>query len=191
VTCTDEDLLRACAAGNTAAFDALVARHETVLYRLAHRICGSASEAEDALQDGLLHAWRGAGSYRGDGTVAGWLLRVVLHACRHRQRRRAGEPRRHDPLDEVTTVAAKTAGPELSILQAELGEALEAALAQLDEDARTVLLLRDVEGFCGADVASALGTSMAAMKSRLHRARLELKRCVESRLGKAVTEVLP
>ncbi len=73
----------------------------------------------------------------------------------------------------------------------QLGAAFEGALAQLDEDARAVLFLRDVEGFDGADVASALGLSLAAMKSRLHRARLELKKNVEARLGKSVTEVLP
>jgi RNA polymerase sigma-70 factor (ECF subfamily) len=181
---TDEALLRRSAAGDRSAFDLLVGRHGDALYRFAGRQCGSDREAEDALQDGLLAAWRGAATWRGDAAVRTWLYQVVLHACRRRSRRRAGEPSRHAPVEEAERLAAGGASPDERAAARQAGRALEAALATLTEEAREVLLLRDVEGLSGAEAAEVLGVGLAALKSRLHRARLELKERVEAVLGR-------
>ena len=178
----DEDLVRRSAGGDRGAFEALVARHGDALFRYATRTCGSERDGEDALQDGLLAAWRGAGTFRGEASARTWLFQVVIHACRRRQRRRAGAPERHDGMEAAEAVAADVRGADEHVAAAQMRAALEAALSTLDEEAREVLVLRDVEGLSGEDAAAALGVGVPAMKSRLHRARLALKEEVEAML---------
>jgi len=187
---TDEALVRLAAAGDRHAFGRLVARHHGPLHRFSARVCGGSREAEDALQDGLLAAWRGAATWRGDAPARTWLYQVVVNACRRRHRRRAGEPDRPEAEDAAAAVAAPRSGPEAQVGAREVGRALDLALAELAPEAREVLLLRDVEGLSGDETAAALGLGLPAMKSRLHRARLELKARVEARLGHAIGEVV-
>jgi len=185
----DEGLLRQCGAGDRAAFDLLVERHGDALYRFALRQCRTERDAEDALQDGLLAAWRGAATWRGDAAPRTWLFQVVLHACRRRARRRAGEPDHHDDVGEAHDLAHEAPGADEKVALRQQGVALRRALAELAEEAREVLLLRDVEGLSGDEAAAVLGLGLPAMKSRLHRARLELKARVEALLGGAVEEM--
>jgi RNA polymerase sigma-70 factor (ECF subfamily) len=187
---TDEELVRRSADGDRAAFERFVARHGDSLYRFALRACGSEREAEDALQDGLLAAWRGAATFRGESAARTWLFQVVIHACRRRHRRRAGEPERMEDMEAAASVHHGGPAPDGQVAAREVGAAIDAALASMSSEAREVLILRDVEGIEGAEVAAALGITTAAMKSRLHRARLELKERVEASLGHAVTEVV-
>ncbi|MGA8890138.1 MAG: sigma-70 family RNA polymerase sigma factor, partial [Anaeromyxobacteraceae bacterium] len=98
---SDEALVARCAAGDRPAFDLLVDRHGAALYRFARRRCGGSGQAEDAIQDGLLAAWRGAATFRGEAAARTWLFQVVLHACRRASRRRAGEPEQHQGLEEA------------------------------------------------------------------------------------------
>lgn len=184
----DEVLLRRCAAGERAAFDALVDRHGAALYRFALRQTRTEAEAQDALQDGLLAAWRGAATWSGAGAPRTWLFQVVLHASRRRGRRRSGEPAQHDPVEVAAALPSGAAGPEERVARAQHADVLRRALAGLPEHAREVLLLRDVEGLSGEETAAVLGLELPAMKSRLHRARLELKARVEAIVGGAVVE---
>ena len=184
----DQALVIRCAAGDRAAFDRLVERHGGALLRFASRQCTSARDAEDALQDGLLAAWRGAGGFRGDAAVRTWLFQVVLHACRRRGRRRSGEPDRHEPMEAAEHLATEGTDPEERVSTRQQGRALELALEALPAEAREILLLRDVEGLSGAEAAEVLGLGLAAMKSRLHRARLELKERTEAILGHPLEE---
>jgi RNA polymerase sigma-70 factor (ECF subfamily) len=186
---TDEELVRRSAAGDRAAFDALVGRHGGALLRFATRTCGSEGDAADALQDGLLAAWRGASTFRGDSAARTWLFQIVVHACRRRGRRRAGEPARHEPVEEAARLAEDGATDE-RIAARQAGAAIDRALREMAPEAREVLLLRDVEGLSGPEAAAALSLELAAMKSRLHRARLELKARVEAILGEAVQEIV-
>lgn len=188
---TDEDLVRRSGAGDRHAFEMLVTRHQSALYRFALRSCGGEREAEDALQDGLLAAWRGAGGFRGESSARTWLFQVVVNACHRRHRRRAGGPDRAEPLEAAGEVRDGGSGPEERVGAREVGRAIDRALASLSPEAREVLLLRDVEGLSGEETAAALGVGLPAMKSRLHRARLDLKASVEQLLGHPVKEVVP
>jgi RNA polymerase sigma-70 factor, ECF subfamily len=185
---SDDELLTRSGVGDRRAFERLVERHENALFRYALRLCGGGREAEDALQDGLLAAWRGAATFRGEAAARTWLFQVVIHACRRGRRRKVGEPERHDDVTLAVGLAAEGSPPDERAAAREVGSALEAALAAMPDDAREVLVLRDVEGLSGEETAAALGVGLAAMKSRLHRARLELKERVEALLGHAVTE---
>jgi RNA polymerase sigma-70 factor, ECF subfamily len=178
----DEELVRRSAGGDRGAFEALVVRHGDALFRFASRTCGSERDGEDALQDGLLAAWRGAGTFRGEASARTWLFQVVIHACRRRQRRRAGAPERHDGMEAAEAVAADGRSADEHVAAAQMRAALESALSALEDEAREVLLLRDVEGLSGDEAAAALGLGVPAMKSRLHRARLALKERVEATL---------
>jgi RNA polymerase sigma-70 factor (ECF subfamily) len=186
---SDEGLLARCARGERAAFDALVDRHGDALFRFATRRCPHRRDAEDAVQDGLIAAWRGAATFRGEASARSWLFQVVLHACRRRSRLRAGEPSAHAALDEAEPLPDGAAAPDERAATRQVASALGRALARLPDEAREVLLLRDVEGLDGGEAAAALGIGLAAMKSRLHRARLELKERVEEILGHALEEV--
>ena len=187
---SDEVLVRRSAEGDRSAFERLAARHAAALYRFTVRICGGEREAEDALQDGLLAAWRGAATFRGDSAARTWLYQVVVNACRRRHRRRAGEPAAIEGDEAAAGVATDESGPEVRVAARQTGRALEAALSELATEAREVLMLRDVEGLSGEETAAALGLGLAAMKSRLHRARLDLKARVEARLGHAIEEIV-
>jgi RNA polymerase sigma-70 factor (ECF subfamily) len=187
----DATLVRRCAASDRSAFDLLVARHGGALHRFAQRRCVGARDAEDALQDGLLAAWRGAAGFRGEAAVRTWLFQVVLHACRRRTRRRAGEPAHHAAVEEAEALPAEQAGADAQVGARQEARALAQALSGLAEEAREILLLRDVEGLPGAEAAEVLGIGLPAMKSRLHRARLELKERVEAILGRALEEQMP
>jgi RNA polymerase sigma-70 factor (ECF subfamily) len=188
---SDEELIRRSAGRDRAAFDALVARHGGALLRFASRSCGSEADAADALQEGLLAAWRGAATFRADASARTWLFQIVLHACRRRARRRVGEPASHAPLEDAAHVPGGEAAADARIAARQAGAALERALAALAPEAREVLLLRDLEGLSGAETAAALSLDLAAMKSRLHRARLELKARVEELLRRPLREILP
>ncbi len=185
---SDRALVARCARGDRLAFDHLVDRHGDALFRFAARTCPGARDAEDAVQDGLLAAWRGAGTFRGESSVRTWLYQVVLHACRRRGRRRSGEPAAHAPVEEAERVPSGEVGADARVDSRRTASALEAALAGMAPEAREVLLLRDVEGMSGDQAAEVLGISTAAMKSRLHRGRLELKERVEAILGHAPGE---
>ncbi|HEX9307042.1 MAG TPA: sigma-70 family RNA polymerase sigma factor [Anaeromyxobacter sp.] len=188
---TDEELVRRSGEGDRKAFEMLAARHERSLYRFALRACRGEREAEDALQDGLLAAWRGAATFRGESAARTWLFQVIVNACHRRHRRRAGEGRDPEPIEAAAAVPADGPGPEERIGAREISQAIDRALEGLPDDAREVLLLRDVEELSGEDTAAALGIGLAAMKSRLHRARLELKQRVETLLGHPVKEMVP
>ncbi len=187
----DASLVCRCAGGDRSAFDLLVARHGGALHRFALRRCAGPRDAEDALQDGLLAAWRGAAGFRGDAAVRTWLFQVVMHACRRRTRRRAGEPAHHATMEEAEALPSEQAGADAQVAARQEARALTQALTGLAEEAREILLLRDVEGLQGAEAAEVLGIGLPAMKSRLHRARLELKERVEAILGRPLEEQRP
>jgi len=187
----DAALLRRAGAGDRSAFARLLTRHGDALFRFAARTCGSEREAEDAVQDGLLSAWKGAATFRGESSAKTWLFQVVVHACRRRHRRRVGEPERHEGVEEAETMSSAERGADERLADRQVGAAMERALAEMGEEAREVLMLRDVEGLSGEETAAALGLGLAAMKSRLHRARLDLKGRVEAILGRPVREVAP
>ncbi len=185
---TDEVLVQRGARGDRVAFEELLERHLEALFNFAVRACGSGRDAEDALQDALLAAWRGAGTFRGEASARSWLFQVVLHACHRRRRKRAGEPQRHASVEEAADVAADLVAADELAVSGEEAAVVERALLMLTPDSREVLLLRDVEGLSGPETAAALGLSLPAMKSRLHRARLELKERSEALVRGAAKE---
>lgn len=169
----DDALLRRHADGDPDAFTELVRRHRDRLWAVALRTLGDPDEAADALQDGLLNAFRRASSYRGDAAVTTWLHRIVVNACIDRVRKAQVRPSSAmpDDTDRSMTFAARGADPGD---QVSLRMDVEAALATLPADQRAALVLVDMEGMPVADVAELLGCAVGTVKSRCARARAKL-----------------
>ncbi|MFQ5537669.1 MAG: RNA polymerase sigma factor [Gemmatimonadota bacterium] len=173
----DADLLRAAADGDAQAFQLFVQRHEKGVYRLLRAMAPEEADAEDAFQDTFLAAWKNAGSFRGDGSARSWILTIARNAFLKAQRRRSGEPASYEPLEDLGLQAGWGASPDPldGLVRRDL---LRRALDSLQPEDRAILVLRELEGFSGEEVADMLGISLAAMKSRLHRARLRLMAAV-------------
>lgn len=173
VAVDDSVLLRRHAEGDSEAFGELVARHRDRLWAVALRTLGDPEEAADALQDGLLNAFRRAGSYRGDAAVTTWLHRIVVNACIDRVRRSAVRPSTHlpDDTERNSTYASPDRDPGDQV-SARMDVA--AALATLPADQRAALVLVDMEGLPVHEVAELLGCPVGTVKSRCARARAKL-----------------
>ena len=182
---TDADLLRAARTGDRAAIDEVLSRHEKQVFRFGLRMCGSEEDARDVLQETLIAAFRGLPEFRGEADLSTWLYQIARSFCVKARRRRAGEPAEKTSLDqpEAQAVPSEGAIPEATAHAREMGEVLQAAILSLPETHREVIVLKDVEGLTAEEVARVLHEEVAAVKSRLHRARSGLRQAVATLLG--------
>ncbi len=179
---TDAELLRSHVDGDHEAFGVLFARHRDRLWAVALRTTGNPEDAADGLQDGLVAAYRRAGSFRGDAAVTTWLHRVVVNACLDRLR--SAKVRRADPLpedlEEYGDRGSMTSSPETAADPADLAVRAERrrrvldALAELPAEQRAALVLVDMEGYPVAEVARMLECAEGTVKSRCSRGRARL-----------------
>ncbi|OBF06492.1 RNA polymerase sigma factor SigM [Mycobacterium sp. ACS4054] len=162
---SDAELLAAHVAGDRHAFGELFLRHRRQLHRLARLTTRTAEDAEDALQDAMLSAHRGAGAFRHDAAVGSWLHRIVVNACLDRLRRIKAHPTA--PLEDVHAVADRTA-------QVETAMVVQRALMRLPVEQRAAVVAVDMQGYSVADTAALLGVAEGTVKSRCARARVRL-----------------
>ena len=183
----DARLLAAARSGDRAALETLLQRYEARIYRFGLRMCGHPEDARDVLQDTLFALARRIGDLRGAAALPTWLYTVARSFCLKRRRRGKFAPAALTSLDAAgeagVQVADAARGPEERVAGRELETALAAALAALPRAQREVLILRDIEGLGAAHVAEVLGLRVAAVKSRLHRARLALRAQLAPALG--------
>jgi RNA polymerase sigma-70 factor (ECF subfamily) len=161
----DAPLVRRAQRGDRLAFERLVDRHQHRLFTLAARTLGSRSEAEDAVQEAFLRAWRNLGSFRGTALFSTWLYRICVNAAHDLRERRVPEP---------AEAAETTPDTRDRFVDRELSGELQRALAELDDDQRRTVVLCDVLGCSYAEAAEALEVAEGTVKSRLFRARREL-----------------
>jgi RNA polymerase sigma-70 factor (ECF subfamily) len=179
---SDHELLRAHVAGDPEAFGILFRRHRDRLWAVALRTTGNREDAADGLQDGLIAAYRRAGSFRGDAAVTTWLHRVVVNACLDRLR--AAKVRRTESLPDdleeyrdrgsAATTAPDAGDPAELSLRDEHRRAVLEALRTLPADQRAALVLVDMEGYPVAEAAAILGCAVGTVKSRCSRGRSRL-----------------
>ncbi|MGI9126545.1 MAG: RNA polymerase sigma factor SigM [Mycobacterium sp.] len=166
---TDAELLRAHVAGDRFAFEELFHRHRGRLRRVARRASGSAEDADDALQDALLSAHRGARSFRNESTVGSWLHRIVVNACRDRLRRNSIRPT--TALDPALCLAQSD-----PVAQVDTAIMVRQALARIPADQRVAVVTVDMQGYSVAAAAVLLGVPEGTVKSRCARGRARLSR---------------
>jgi RNA polymerase sigma-70 factor (ECF subfamily) len=154
------------------ALDRLARCYGERLLRAGRRHCRSGEEAEDAVQDTFVAAASHLEDFRGDGSLEGWLVRIVASACRRLSRGQKNDPTRHGV--EFTVVDARES-PEGETARRELGTLLHRSLLDLSAEDRQVLLLAEVDGLGGPEIAEQLGVSPGAVRARLTRARARLR----------------
>jgi RNA polymerase sigma-70 factor (ECF subfamily) len=173
---SEAQLVEAARSGDDTALEELLVRHEQQVYRFGLHMCGSEEDAKEVLQETLLAAFRGLHTFRGDAALSSWLYQVARTHCFRLRRRRAGEPSKLQPLDAATAhVASEDAAPDMVSHARQVGELLQTAILALPEAWREVLILRDVEGLTAEDAARVVGIEVRALKSRLYRARRQLR----------------
>jgi len=179
----DPALVRACQKGEAGALDALIRATYADVYALCRRMLADPDEAADATQEVFVRVMRSVVGFRGDSTFGTWLHRVTVNVCLTALRKRskaraagmvAGGTPFALPGDDALLASSDTA-PEDAAETADLLARSEAALAQLPEDARAVVVLRDIEGLSTKEVAELLGVTETVVKVRLHRAHARLR----------------
>jgi RNA polymerase sigma-70 factor (ECF subfamily) len=172
------------------AFDKLYREHVDLVYRYAHRLCGEVESAKDLVQETFLSAYRGLTQFRGDAKVSTWLYAIASRACLRMRRKRKGAPERELSLEEFVPtsegefrlqVPIDGLTPEQALENKELREALDQAINKLPKKYRMALVLRDMEGLSAGETGAVMGLSERAVKSRLHRARLFVRRELSAR----------
>lgn len=166
-------------------FDTLYRDHVDLVYRFAHRLCGEPEAAKDLVQETFLNAYRGFGKFRGDAQISTWLYTIASRACLRMRRRRKGAPERELSLEEFIPtsegefrlqIPIDNLSPEEALQNKQLRDALDTAINQLPKKYKMVLVLRDMEGLSAKEVGTIMGLNERAVKSRLHRARLFVRR---------------
>lgn len=160
------------------------------MYRFANRLCGETEAAKDLVQETFLNAYRGFKDFRGDAQVSTWLYTIASRACLRMRRRRKGEPERELSLNEFIPtsegefrlqIPMEGLSPEEALQNKELRQALDDAINKLPKKYKMVLVLRDMEGLSAKEVGTIMGLNERAVKSRLHRARLFVRRELSAR----------
>jgi RNA polymerase sigma-70 factor (ECF subfamily) len=178
---SDSELVRDAQGGDNRAFDELVVRYKEKVYRLSYKILRHEEDASETLQDAFLSAYRGLKNFKAESTFSTWLYRVATNAALMKYRKRREhhvsleQSQSRIPDAEPMAIPDWSAQPLNELLDSETREVMEEGVAALPEELRTVFLLRDVEGLSNAEVAEVLELSIAAVKSRLHRARIALR----------------
>ena len=182
---TESGLLVAARKGDRAALAKLLERHQQKVFGFGVKMCGDSEDAKDVAQETLLTMARTMKDFRGDASLSTWLYTVARSFCIKKRRRTKGAPAFHEPLDHAAHESASEPSmtPEQALLGREAHETVATALDALEPEAREVVILRDVEGLTAAEVAEVTGASVAAVKSRLHRARTALREHLLALLG--------
>jgi len=199
VTRTDEQLVTRATAGDLDSFNQLVARWERPIYALAYRNLGREEDARDVVQEAFLRAFRGLKGFKGEAKFSSWLYRITLNLCRDwiRRERRAPiiqVPEGTDPIDLADAQAAPTESVEELVARRELSAAVAKAMAELPEEQRTAILLKEFHGLTFQEIADTLHCPLSTVKTRLYqglsvlRRRLERQQAEEASLRRASWE---
>ena len=183
--CADDELVRRAQECDDSAFEELMRRTAPASLKLAVSILRDRQEAEDQVQNSYMNAWRHVGQFQREAKFSTWISRIVVNQClmRLRKLRNANFVSlvTEGPYGETRVVELKDQGqsPEASLCGKELSQALKHEIERLPPLLREVLILRDVDQLSTADVAKKLGLTPSAVKSRLLRARVELRTRLE------------
>jgi RNA polymerase sigma-70 factor (ECF subfamily) len=165
-------------AGDAPAFEELVMTYQHRVFGVALRMLGNRAEAEEVAQEAFVRAHRALGDFRGDAKLSTWLYAITSRLCLNRL---ASGERRLTSHGEEALLRLSDAGPrpDAALERRELETALGRAIAELPEDRRIVVVLRDIEGLSYEEIAKVLELELGTVRSRLHRARADLKEKLE------------
>ena len=168
-------VIAAAKAGDLAAFEQLMREYERMVLVTALRLLGSLHDAQDASQEVFLKLYRNLAKVESTGNISGWLYRVTVNACHDLRRRRPTLV----PMEDAGDLASQEADPAQQSAEQERSRVLRLSLRMLSEKERAALVLRDLEGLTTEEVARALGSSEATVRSQISKARVKVKGFVE------------
>ena len=180
-------LVRAALDGDLDAFNRLVLAYQDMAYNLAYRMLSDEDAAEDVTQTAFISAYNHLRDYRG-GSFKAWVMRMVTNACYDELRRRQRRPTvpltpldddEEEEIESPSWLADGAPSPEDQVSAGELDRAVQHCLSELPDEFRSVVVMVDVEGMDYQEVARAIGTPLGTIKSRLARARLKLRDCLQ------------
>jgi RNA polymerase sigma-70 factor (ECF subfamily) len=184
VSADDRRLIAECLQGRTAAFGELVQRYQDRLYHTVYRLVDNAEDARDVVQDAFLHAYQSLDGFKGDAQFFTWLYRIAVNAAISQKRKqrpvlsldrgRNEEDTQAEPLD-----ASEFSRPGRALEQAEQDRRIQDALNRLSPEHRTVLILKDMDDQKYETIAEILRVPIGTVRSRLHRARMELRQLLQ------------
>lgn len=181
----DTELARECRQGSREAFNRLVYKYQDRIYSIALRMMQNTEEAKDIAQDVFFSVYKSIKRFRGDSKLATWLYRIAVNACINKLKSKSRK--QTQPIEETSpakmgeagqegTTSSEISDPHKALERKDLGQKIEGELAKLPPESRIVVLLRDVQGMSYEEIEKILGIPDGTVKSRLHRARLELKK---------------
>jgi RNA polymerase sigma-70 factor (ECF subfamily) len=169
-----ESLVARLKAGEARAFEELVIAHQHRIYGVALRMLRDSAEAEEVAQEVFVRAYRGIAAFKGEAKLSTWLYAIASRLCLNRLG--PGSRRLDRRGDEaLNRLAEPGADPSADLERSEMESALQRAIAELPEERRIVVVLRDLEGLDYEEIAAALELPLGTVRSRLHRARMDLK----------------
>ena len=194
---TEAQFVARLVARDESAFNELVRVYERRVFALVFRMLGRRDEAEDLAQEVFVQVFKAIDQFRGDSKLSTWIYRIAVNLCKNRSkylsRRHAGE---QDDIDAMADRAPLTAAkgvsvgtisrPDELVEGMQLEQVVKRAIAQIDPEFREVLVLRDVEDLSYEEIAAVTGLPDGTVKSRIHRARAQLRALVEAAMGEKV-----
>jgi RNA polymerase sigma-70 factor (ECF subfamily) len=172
----ERELVEACRAGRTGAFDLVVERHRRAVYLLCYRFVGKHEDASDLSQDVFLRAFRGLRSFRGQSTLATWLYRIGVNVCLNRVSAKDTLRRLTTPIEAQQFVDVRAELPSDLMLRNERNARVRAAIARLPRKQRATLILRTYHEMSHQEIADVLGSSVGAVKANFCHALGSLKK---------------
>jgi RNA polymerase sigma-70 factor (ECF subfamily) len=187
---SDHELIRLVRQGHPEAFNEIVMRYQDKVFNLALRHVGNANDAADIAQQTFVNAYRSLASFKEEANLATWLYRIVFNQSvsffRERGRNRTvsmdGAPRDDD--EPAREIASSNGDPSHHVMNRDLSDKINAVLAQLDEESRRIVILREFENYAYEEIAEILAIPVGTVRSKLHRARLVLKEKLSGHVAK-------
>ncbi len=179
----EEKLIGRAAKGDASAFNDLLGMHEKRMYAVCLRMCGNHEDAQDCLQESMLRVYRAISGFKGQSSFSTWVYRVTMNTCLDELRKKKNKQTASldglldsgwSPSDDLDT-------PEHHAIAVEKKQAIRSAIAELPEDMRSAVVLRDVEGFSYDEISGILGINVGTIKSRISRGREKLREKIRLR----------
>ncbi len=188
---TDEILIEQSRQGQLEAFNQLVLRYQNLVYSVAYRLMNDGASAGDVTQDTFIKAYQRINTFKG-GNFKAWLTRIASNLCYDELRRQKRRPQTYledmspEDSDDPVPIPSDDSTPEEVAQQSELQQAIQQCISALKDDQRTVLVLSDVQGMSYQEIADSISVQIGTVKSRLSRARLAVRNCLQG-----FSELLP
>jgi len=181
VASADSDLIVRAAGGDPAAFQALVERHRSMVYRVAYQFAGNHHDAEDIAQEVFIKVYRSLDRFRQDAQLSSWMYRIVMNTCidhRRRHQPAGAAPFGEEAEHKMLNTPEDAPGPEARAYAGELGQVLESEIGRLPKGQRIVFVMRHHQGMKLCEIADALGLAEGTVKRQLHAAVHRLRQAL-------------